>query len=197
MAKACALTGALSISSCSLLLDWNGYTGGDVLSSSDATDVTSDAPRTRDVVDGTLDVMVGASDAEDARDSGDAAQATDAQEAGPVDTGSPESGKAAPKCSLLNGCLGCCNWAGQCAGGYSAQTCGVNGETCQNCSSTGLVCANETCAPPSQDAGPAPMCVIASCVALHHCIPVWQSACCRDDQTCGCEILIPATGSCL
>jgi hypothetical protein len=48
----------------------------------------------------------------------------------------------------------------------------------------------------SADAGPPAMCTVGQCNMMPRCIPIYQTACCLLDQTCGCQVVIPA-GPCL
>lgn len=51
---------------------------------------------------------------------------------------------------------------------------------------------------PVVDASPeaAPVaCDIANCP--HVCTPVYQTACCKADQTCGCQVVVPSPETCL
>ncbi len=204
LAKVCGLFGALAISSCSLLLDWNGYTGGRGSSPSDAmaggNDDASD--------DATLDVG-GPADAKDARDSDDATgKIPDAPTgADAMQPGGPDGANMAPPCSLLN-CGGCCTTVSSldagvvvsmsfCAGGAAPDTCGKGGAMCQDCTKQTFTCDSNRCAqPPPQpeggtDAGTQPACTLSFCSSLHACMPVWQDACCRSDNFCGCQIKTP------
>jgi hypothetical protein len=197
LAKACALLGTLSICSCSLLLDWNGYTGGSGTTQIDAAG--SDATTADGMDEPPMDVSVAPMmDVQDARGVEDVLDATgdvaDAREAGPAGMGPDAS---PPTCSSKV-CGGCCIPSmGYCAGGLSAQTCGVGGERCQDCESMGLACVNGVCASPPEDAGAVAPCAVLACANLHRCIPAWQMACCRQDNSCGCQITIPPTDMCL
>jgi hypothetical protein len=122
----------------------------------------------------------------------DSAQiATNPPDTGP-DVGS-DSPAAPPACNSMT-CMGCCSAMGGCHGGLSADSCGVGGQTCQDCQSTGLACTAGACAVGSHDAGK-PVCTLTTC-SSNLCIPVWQSKCCKSDGTCGCEVLYPP-GPCL
>lgn len=200
LAKASALLGTLSICSCSLLLDWNGYTGGSATAQSDAAssgtaDATTDDAADEPTLDAYVAPMMDAEDALGAEGLRDATgDLADARETGPVVMGPDAS---APACSSKV-CGGCCiPSTGYCAGGLSAQTCGVGGQRCQDCGSMGLACVNGVCASPPADAGAAAPCAVSACANLHRCIPAWQMACCRQDNSCGCEIIYPPTDMCL
>jgi hypothetical protein len=183
LARACTLTAAwsiaLGVSSCSLLLDWSGYTGGG-FGGPDADDETGN-------------------DANDTADTNDAAHAKDAAETSTRDAhddvGVPVGPTidAAPPCGP-DTCGGCCNSTGFCAGGGSQATCGMGGARCQDCRSTGQSCDQGVCS--SIDSGPAPVCVISQC-SNHLCAPVYQGSCCLSDGTCGCQVLIPQPGTCM
>jgi hypothetical protein len=82
-------------------------------------------------------------------------------------------------------CGGCCNTTGDCVGGQSVTTCGLGGR-CKDCTSSGA-CSQGECTTPPLDAAPPPMCVLASC-SNSNCagFPI-QGACCKSDQTCGCQ----------
>lgn len=183
LARACTLTAAwsiaLGVSSCSLLLDWSGYTDGG-FRGSDADD-TSDAVDAKDAVD--------ARDAVDAKDPLEGSH-LDAR----ADVGAAEPIiDGAPPCSP-DTCGGCCNSTGFCAGGGSQATCGMGGARCQDCRSTGQSCAQGVCS--SVDSGPPPVCVISQC-SNHLCAPFYQAPCCLSDGTCGCQVMIPQTGTCM
>jgi hypothetical protein len=115
-------------------------------------------------------------DADDA-DQGDAGQ--------PIDAGDPSQIPDGYACGP-DTCGGCCNATGDCVGGQSVATCGVGGQNCKDCTASGA-CSQGSCATPSPDAGPPPMCVVASC-STRNCagFPI-QGACCKSDQTCGCQ----------
>jgi len=169
---------ALGVSSCSLVLDWSDYTGGDARGG-DARDEGSDeASSDRD-----------ATDAIDHVDAADDLGAADVLDASGVVL------DATPLCSPRN-CGGCCNSNGFCAGGGSAATCGTGGKACRDCESMGQSCDQGACS--SVDSGPAPKCDDAQCRnMLTLCIPAYQGGCCLPDGTCGCQILIPRMGSCM
>jgi hypothetical protein len=94
-------------------------------------------------------------------------------------------------CSTMT-CPGCCD-NGQCVGGQSVATCGVGGGSCKDCTSMGGACTNGSCTTVVADAGPAKTCTISKCMA---CIPVYQSACCKSDETCGCKTNFGGNGQC-
>jgi hypothetical protein len=110
-------------------------------------------------------------------DSGDAGQPSDAGNTNQI----PDGYACGP-----DTCGGCCNATGDCVGGQSVATCGVAGQKCDNCTEAGA-CSQGSCATPPPDAGPPPMCVVASC-STKNCagFPI-QGACCKSDQTCGCQ----------
>ena len=186
LARACTLTAAWSIalglSSCSLLFDWNGYTGGGRFPGADADDEAGD-------------------DASETADSKDAAHAKDGAETSTRDArddiGAPDvaviDAPAAPPCGP-DTCGGCCNATGFCAGGGSQATCGMGGARCQDCRSTGQSCDQGVCS--SVDSGPPPVCVISQCSSLL-CAPIYQGPCCLSDGTCGCQVRIPQMGTCM
>ena len=205
LAKACAVLGALSICSCSLLLDWNSYTGGNGSTSNDAetpardATVAEDADDANRVDDATADVTLGTKDAQDARGSSDVTMdVADAQDdADLVEQDGP--GGPPPTCSPTS-CGGCCiPSSNYCAFGNSSQTCGVGGLNCQDCTRTSDVCVNGVCTTPQEDAGTQAPCVVSSCARTlpPRCIPFWQMACCRQDNSCGCQIMLPPGGPCL
>lgn len=110
-------------------------------------------------------------------------------EAGPpIDAGEPGDTSLIPDgyaCGPST-CGGCCASTGDCVGGQSVATCGVGGLMCKDCASSGA-CSQGECATPAPEAGPPPMCVLASC-SLSHCAGYpFQGACCKLDQTCGCQ----------
>ena len=166
---------ALGVSSCSLVLDWNGYTGGAAPGADGSDESNDDASDARSTVDAP-DV--------DARDVN-----TDAPDVLVVD--------AAPPCGPLN-CGGCCNANGFCAGGESTATCGTGAEACQDCASKGQTCAEGKCTsmPPPSDSGPPPACVVETCMNMLKCIPFYQGACCKADGTCGCQNNFPPVTAC-
>jgi hypothetical protein len=83
-------------------------------------------------------------------------------------------------------CGGCCSAQGDCVGGQSIATCGADGTKCKDCTSVGA-CSRGSCATPPPDAGPPPMCVFGSCSNSHCAFFPIQGACCKLDQTCGCQ----------
>lgn len=189
-ARACTLTAAWSLafgaSACSLLLDWNGYTGGGFLghdASTGGDDATSD-------------------DAADNPDAADANREADAASRDATDGADASDAATPPKCGPTT-CGGCCNSAtGFCAGGGSQTTCGTGGEACRDCASLGESCDQGECSA-SVDSGPPPVCNAVECNMIHStpmsmslCIPVYEGACCKTDGTCGCQILIPP-GPCM
>jgi hypothetical protein len=111
-----------------------------------------------------------------------------AGDGGEAGDGDADAGK--PVCSSSN-CRGCCDTNGNCAGGLSNGTCGTGGENCVNCGS--LSCNGGTCSSVIPDAG---KCTVAACDYLTLCIPVYQSACCKADGTCGCNINFPPSTVC-
>jgi hypothetical protein len=172
----------LGVSSCSVVLDWSGYTGGEV-HDADATDEGEVEDARAEA-----DTMPDADDAGSAPDVVDAAGAPDAPEAGVIEA-------SLPPCGPTN-CGGCCNANGFCAGGGSAMTCGTGGEACRDCMKLGQSCDQGVCS--WVDSGPAPMCTETQCrTMLTLCAPVYEGACCLPDGTCGCQVLIPSTGQCM
>jgi hypothetical protein len=165
-ANALVALGAL-LTSCSVLLDWGDYSSG---LEDAATDEAGD-PSAPDAA---------------AVDGGPDASLPDAR----PDAGT-DAAPAPPPCNIS--CMGCCSATGVCQGGQSDNSCGTAGQTCRNCESTGLVCVGGSCetAAPSE-AGPK-TCLLSACDL---CIPVWQANCCKSDNTCGCQVLIPR-GSCM
>jgi hypothetical protein len=89
-------------------------------------------------------------------------------------------------------CPGCCS-NGQCVGGQSVATCGVGGGSCKDCTSMGGACTSGACTTKVPDAGPAKTCTTSKCSP---CIPVYQSSCCKSDETCGCKTNFPPSNSC-
>jgi hypothetical protein len=124
----------------------------------------------------------GSSDAGPQGDAGDGAPG-----GGDAGGGGADADAGKPVCSSSN-CHGCCDSNGNCAGGLSNGTCGTGGENCMNCGS--LSCNAGTCSSVAPDAG---KCTASSCLSLTLCIPVYQSACCKSDGTCGCNINYPPT----
>jgi hypothetical protein len=118
-------------------------------------------------------------------DDGDTASILDASAYADVDL------DAALACGPVS-CGGCC-MNGTCVGGASVDTCGVGGELCADCTSKGGACSKGACTTAVPDAAPPPACKASSCGA---CIPVYQAGCCKSDQTCGCQVVIPTRGSC-
>jgi hypothetical protein len=160
---------AFGVASCSVLLNWNGYTadpgeGGAAADSSDA----STAPENDAASEGAL-----------ANDG----SRPDVLEAGP-------QGDGPPPCALT--CQGCCTRSGVCSGGASSDNCGSGGRSCQSCASMGLACVGGVCSAPSADGG-TKTCVATSCPNV--CIPYWQGTCCNGNS-CGCMALIPQ-GPCM
>src|SRR5262249_37552999 len=84
-------------------------------------------------------------------------------------------------------CNGCCTSDGYCAGGQSVNTCGVGGHACQDCTTAGACSSAGQCTAPQKDAGPK-TCNPSDC---HQCaIAPIQGACCKLDNTCGCQFSI-------
>jgi hypothetical protein len=188
LARACTLTVAwtiaLGVSSCSLVLDWDGYTGGglrDPDAADEGDDDTRDARSTVDApdLDATGDAM------------GDAPDDVDAHVAPGID--------AAPPCDPTH-CGGCCTATGFCAGGGAQTTCGTGAEACQDCSKSGQSCVQGKCA--ASEGGPPPrVCVVSQCATVLMmgqplCAPVYETPCCLTDGTCGCQVQIPP-GKCM
>lgn len=175
---------------CSLLLDWNGYTGGAVDASVDddvVEEVGNSVPESS-----APDVDAGADGPEAAvvPDAGDDALGT----ADAADAGDGEAMvDAKPSCRAA--CGGCCDPSGTCLGGRSATTCGRGGVSCIDCTMTGEECDAGVCAaapPPPKDGGMVtPTCSQTACMAQTICIPYYEAACCKADETCGCQALIP------
>jgi hypothetical protein len=82
-------------------------------------------------------------------------------------------------------CAGCCDLQGRCEGGESIAACGAGGRACQPCTTD--ECVRGICTMQL----PLAPCVVSSCPA---CIPVYQAACCKADDTCGCAVLFPDAG---
>lgn len=113
------------MSACSLVLDWNGYTGGVDSSLPDGERVPGDATLASDADDATQDAaVVGTSDAPSST-----VDAPNAQEVGDVmDAGSPDSEPMVPPCTDAS-CGGCCTTVASrsfCAGGQAQDNCGAN-----------------------------------------------------------------------
>jgi hypothetical protein len=106
----------------------------------------------------------------------------------PSDAGKPGDASLVPDGYLCGAatCGGCCNAAGDCVGGQSVATCGVGGPKCKDCTSSGA-CSHGSCTIPPPEAGPAPMCVFGSCSNSNCAFFPIQGACCKSDQTCGCQ----------
>jgi len=83
-------------------------------------------------------------------------------------------------------CGGCCSATGDCVGGQSVATCGIGGGTCNDCSRSGA-CVEGSCVTPPVDAGPPAACVATSCSTANCAGFPIQGACCKQDQTCGCQ----------
>jgi hypothetical protein len=117
---------------------------------------------------------------------GEDADDLDGGDAGPpIDAGDPSQIPDGYACGPGT-CGGCCSATGDCVGGQSVATCGVAGQKCKDCTDPGA-CSQGSCATPAPDAGPPPMCVVASC-STRNCagFPI-QGVCCKSDQTCGCQ----------
>jgi hypothetical protein len=156
------------LTSCSVLLDWGDYSSG----LEDAA--TGDA-------------------GEPSEETADSAGGDSTPDAEPPEAGRDTGTDGPPPCSTH--CQGCCGPTGLCQGGLSDNSCGVAGETCRDCESTGLACVNRSCAAAVPSEAGSPTCSLSSCSASV-CIPVWESDCCKSDGTCGCQALIPK-GPCL
>jgi hypothetical protein len=106
----------------------------------------------------------------------------------PRDAGEPSDASSVPDGYLCGAgtCGGCCNMAGDCVGGQSVATCGVGGPKCKDCTSSGA-CSQGSCTTRSPEAGPSPMCVFGSCSNSNCAFFPIQGACCKSDQTCGCQ----------
>ena len=82
-------------------------------------------------------------------------------------------------------CSGCCDAQGNCVGGESLTACGAAGIACLVCpASANEVCRNGICAMPVLPTS----CAVSSCPP---CIPAYQAACCKTDNTCGCAVQFP------
>ena len=116
----------------------------------------------------------------------DAAQPSDPDE--PSAAGKPSDASLVPDGYVCGAgtCGGCCNAAGDCVGGQSVATCGMGGPTCKDCTSAGA-CSQGSCTTPPADAGPPPICVLGSCSNSNCAFFPIQGACCKSDQTCGCQ----------
>jgi hypothetical protein len=203
LAKTCALLSALTVSSCSVLLDWSGYTGGGASSHPDASMGGDDAMTQDDANDAADDLAVGSMDAtQDASGPADATNdVADARAA--LEASSPQDAdsSAGPMCSS-SVCGGCCVPSGNfCSGGSADKTCGVSGQPCTDCTAQGFVCdkASGQCKSPPADAGMQGPCVVSFCTGLHRCITVnnFQMACCRPDNFCGCQVVFDPTNTCI
>jgi hypothetical protein len=184
LARACTRiagwTIALGVSSCSLVLDWSGYTGGDVRSGDG--DGAVDAAAVPHVKD--------APDEREAAEELDSANDGETSDVGVLDV--------PPPCSPKH-CGGCCTADGFCAGGASAVTCGTGGKACVDCASMGQGCNQGVCSS-VVDGGAVPMCSTdAQCRSMLTllCIPAYQVSCCLQDGTCGCQVEIPKLGTCM
>jgi hypothetical protein len=186
-ARASTLTTAcfigLGVSSCSLLLDWSGYTDGGAMPFDAPEDASVDA---HDAADG--------ADARDAHDSASASE-TSVSDA-PTTVRDVEVTETAPpsRCGPLT-CGGCCTSDGFCAGGSSSATCGVSSAPCEDCTRTGQSCDHGMCVS-SFDAG-TPACTNNSQCNTTLCIPVVETFCCRSDGTCGCQVMMPGMSTCM
>jgi len=173
---------------CSLLLDWNAYTGG-------AVDAAIEDAMFEDSGPGPVS-EASAPDATTGVDAGDAGMAADAGEGVDAGDGAPPP-DAKPPCATS--CGGCCDPGGTCLGGRSAATCGAKGASCVDCTMGGDECDAGVCAPappPKEGGTVAPTCSQTACMAQNPCVPVWQQTCCKADQTCGCQVLIPPSPLC-
>jgi len=173
----------------------SGSSGGqrDDGASSDGTEMTGN--------DDASDAVASDEAGDDAPTSDDGGE-SDATGATPDSSAPQEAGaggqdaapEAAPVCSTSN-CGGCCS-DGQCVGGMSTATCGKGGVACHSCSGSTPVCSTSTstCVAEPMEAS-APTCNVSSCPL--DCIPVYQRACCKSDNTCGCQVDIPSIGTCM
>jgi hypothetical protein len=90
-------------------------------------------------------------------------------------------------------CSGCCQ-DGMCVGGQSVATCGKGGVVCKDCTRMGGACSSAgACTTKVADAAPPPACSVSKCPP---CIPVYQSSCCKTDETCGCHTNFGGNGMC-
>jgi hypothetical protein len=166
--------GALSIASCSVVLDWNGYTGGSAAGDPDSGDSSQSDPGDVVGVDGAQDV-------------GQDTEPEAGQDVG-ADVGAPD---ATLGCGPAT-CGGCCKSDGFCAGGESTATCGIAGATCLNCANMGLGCSEGACSAEAGaplEGGPPPACDVTTCLRTVSCFPGLQTSCCRTDGTCGCAVI--------
>jgi len=168
---------------CSVLLNWDGYTGGEPEGGGDDLGVDPGS----DAADANVEVETGGGVTDVRMDLGEARPRDD----GPV---AVDAGK--PPCASQ--CGGCCDPSGNCFGGRSTSTCGATGARCTDCSTMGQVCNGGLCgpAPPPQDSGMVtPTCTVSSCFAQRLCVtaapPFYQNSCCKSDQTCGCQLAFP------
>jgi hypothetical protein len=189
-ARASTLTTAcfigLGVSSCSLLLDWSGYTDGGIAPIDAPNDATADA----------ADAAADAADADaDAKDAHDSSSARDTSVSDALAVPDVEMAETAPpaRCGPTT-CGGCCTSDGFCAGGSSPATCGVGANACEDCAQKGQSCDHGVCVP-FYDAAAA--CTNNSQCSTTVCIPVVQMSCCRSDGTCGCQVAMPAMGTCM
>jgi hypothetical protein len=106
----------------------------------------------------------------------------------PSDAGKPTDASLVPDGYACGAdtCGGCCNAAGDCVGGQSVATCGSGGPKCKDCTSAGA-CSQGECTTPLPDAGPPPICMFGSCSNSNCAFFPIQGACCKLDQTCGCQ----------
>ena len=178
-------------SACAQLAGLSDYTSGDPgQPDSFVTPVSPEATNADDSGEATRDDASDPGDSEAAPPGpgDDRTDATERQDAGaPRDAGTPSDANLRPDTYVCGAgtCGGCCNAAGDCVGGQSVATCGVGGLACKDCTSSGA-CSNGSCATPLPDAGPPPMCVLSACPNSSCFYPI-QGACCKSDQTCGCQ----------
>jgi hypothetical protein len=125
-------------------------------------------------------------DAGEAAETGDAGEPSDGAE--PSDAARPSDASLVPDGYVCGAgtCGGCCNAEGDCVGGQSVATCGVGGAKCADCTSSGA-CSEGSCTTSLPDAGPRPKCKYGSCPNSNCAFFPIQGACCKLDQTCGCQ----------
>jgi hypothetical protein len=169
---------------CSVLLNWDDYTGGTL----DTGGAPADGGNDLGIDEGSDAANVGAD-----RGGNDADVSADPIEASGQEDAGARSDADAGKPPCASQCGGCCDSNGNCLGGRSTSTCGKGGARCTDCAVGGQVCNAGLCsAPPAPDSGVSPMtCNRAVCFTQTLCIPVYQATCCKADQTCGCQVVIP------
>jgi hypothetical protein len=175
---------SMGTGACALIAGLNDYEGHSGDDSSVANVIKDDAP-------------VATEDANDPPLNGEAAATDDANEPVGSDADWVITDDAAlspdvnTTCDTTT-CPGCCK-NGQCVGGASVATCGGGGGLCTDCTSMGGACTSGSCTTKPVDAGAPKTCTASKCQL---CIPVYQSSCCKSDQTCGCKTNFGGNGSC-